>query len=71
MLDKVSGEEHMINLFIIDCPLNADFIVKVKVTDTVAGWADTVEHCGNVKLDETRDGDQITRTYGVNSDAGI
>ena len=60
----------MFNVFKIDCELNADWILKAAYTDTTAGWASTVEHCGNVLIDETTNGDNITRTYGVNSLAG-
>ena len=34
-------------------------------------WDDTIEHCGNVMMEESRVGTRITKHYAVWADAGI
>ena len=62
----------MINVIVVKCPLYPNRVIGLSYTDTIEGWDDTVDHCGNVLMSEVTGTDgRITKTYAVWSDAEI
>lgn len=55
----------------ISCPAANHRTARVQYTDTAANWAQTIDHCDNVFIEETTSGNQVTRTYVAWGPAGV
>jgi hypothetical protein len=55
----------------ISCSSYPDRAVRISYTDTAANWAQTVDHCDNVLMEETTSGNEVTRTYAAWGPAGV
>jgi hypothetical protein len=55
------------NLYVFKgkCTSRPNQPIRMSITDTVENWANTIEHCGNVKTGEEQNGNLITRHYAV------
>ena len=55
--DDLNNEGYQFNVFYVNCPLLPDRGVYVSFTDSPEGWANTVEHCANVQMNEIENND--------------
>lgn len=68
--------DYLLNVVAVNCPKYADTVIELSITDTLANWDLTHDHCANV-LFETSDSFQEggvwkeTRTYALWAGAGI
>ena len=55
----------------IACSTYPNRAVMISYTDTAANWAQVVDHCKNVLMGQTTNGNQVTRTYAAWGPAGV